>query len=160
MIRMTVAHLGVDRATNSPVVILREVGGERVLPIWIGSAEAHAIAVELQGARPQRPLWASTSTKDPGYSDIHYVEPLVARQTVNTLPPETMDAYRAHGRPEVRIHETIAQAPARLDELKQRGIDLERITYELEVEGVEKFGASYRGVLEAIAKKRAVLSTK
>jgi bifunctional DNase/RNase len=51
-----VAHLGVDRATNSPVVILREVGGERVLPIWIGSAEAHAIAVELQGARPQRPL--------------------------------------------------------------------------------------------------------
>jgi hypothetical protein len=53
---MTVAHLGVDRATNSPVVILREVGGERVLPIWIGSAEANAIAVELQGARPQRPL--------------------------------------------------------------------------------------------------------
>jgi hypothetical protein len=56
MVRMTVAHLGVDRATNSPVVILREVGGERVLPIWIGSAEANAIAVELQGARPQRPL--------------------------------------------------------------------------------------------------------
>jgi bifunctional DNase/RNase len=56
MIRMTVAQLGVDRATNNPVVILREVGGERVLPIWIGSSEANAIAVELQGARPQRPL--------------------------------------------------------------------------------------------------------
>jgi bifunctional DNase/RNase len=56
MIRVSVAHLGVDRSTNSPVVILREVGGERTLPIWIGTSEAHAIAVELQGAKPQRPL--------------------------------------------------------------------------------------------------------
>lgn len=106
-----------------------------------------------KGARPQRPLWASTSTKDPSYADIHYVEPLVARQTVNTLPPETMDAYRDHGHPEVRIHDTIAKAPTRLEELKQRGIDLDRITHELEVEGVEKFAASYRGVLNSIGKK-------
>lgn len=56
MIRVSVAHLGVDRSTNSPVVILREAGGERTLPIWIGTGEAHAIALELQGARPQRPL--------------------------------------------------------------------------------------------------------
>lgn len=56
MIRMSVAHLGLDRATNSPVVVLREVGGERTLSIWIGSAEAGAIAIELQGGTPQRPL--------------------------------------------------------------------------------------------------------
>ena len=56
MIRVAVAHLGMDRATNSPVVILREVGGERTLPIWIGPGEAHAIAIEMQGVRPQRPL--------------------------------------------------------------------------------------------------------
>lgn len=56
MIRVAVAHLGMDRATNSPVVILREVGGERTLPIWIGPGEAHAIALEMQGVRPQRPL--------------------------------------------------------------------------------------------------------
>ena len=113
-----------------------------------------------KGARPQRPLWASTSTKDPSYSDIHYVEPLIARQTVNTLPPETMDAYRDHGRPVVRIHETIAKAPARLDELSQRGIDLDRITHELEVEGVEKFAVSYRGVLASIEKKAGELQRR
>ncbi len=56
MIRVSVAHLGVDRSTNSPVVILQEASGERTLPIWIGTSEAHAIALELQGARPQRPL--------------------------------------------------------------------------------------------------------
>lgn len=56
MIRMSVAHLGVDRSTNSPVVILREVGGERSLPIWIGTSEANAIAMEMQGVKPQRPM--------------------------------------------------------------------------------------------------------
>jgi uncharacterized protein len=56
MIRMSVAHIGVDRSTNTPVVILREVGGERALPIWIGTTEANAIAMELQGVKPQRPM--------------------------------------------------------------------------------------------------------
>lgn len=56
MVRVTVAHIGLDRSTNSPVVILREVGGERLLPIWIGAGEANAIAMELQGLKPQRPL--------------------------------------------------------------------------------------------------------
>ena len=60
------------------------------------------------GARPQRPLWASTSTKDPRYPDTYYVEALVAPRTVNTLPPETFAAYRDHGRPAVRIREGIA----------------------------------------------------
>jgi transaldolase len=106
-----------------------------------------------KGARPQRPLWASTSTKDPRYSDIHYVEPLIAPHTVNTLPPETIDAYRDHGHPAVRIQQTMAEAPGRLDELKRRGIDLDRITRELEIEGVEKFAASYRGVVGSIEKK-------
>ncbi|HEX9895351.1 MAG TPA: bifunctional nuclease family protein [Gemmatimonadales bacterium] len=56
MIKMSVAHLGVDRSTNSPVVILREIGGERSLPIWIGTSEANAIAMEMQGVKPQRPM--------------------------------------------------------------------------------------------------------
>lgn len=106
-----------------------------------------------RGARPQRPLWASTSTKDRRYSDTHYVEPLIAAQTVTTLPPETMDAYRDHGRPEVRIERTMAEAPARLAALKERGINLDRITRELESEGVEKFVASYRQVLRGIERK-------
>jgi transaldolase/transaldolase/glucose-6-phosphate isomerase len=105
------------------------------------------------GAQPQRPLWASTSTKDPGYPDTHYVDALVAPQTVDTLPPETLEAYRDHGQPEVRIHAGVAAAPATLEALARAGIDLARVTAELEVEGVEKFAASYRSLLAAIDAK-------
>src|SRR6185503_216758 len=102
------------------------------------------------GARPQRPLWASTSTKDPRYHDVYYVEALVAPRTVNTLPPETFAAYRDHGRPAVRIHEGIAAAPAQLEALAELGIDLSAITRELEVDGVAKFAASYASLLAGI----------
>ena len=105
------------------------------------------------GAQPQRPLWASTSTKDPRYPDTYYVEALVAPRTVNTLPPETLEAYRDHGKPEVRIHERVAAAPAQLEALARAGVDLARATRELEVEGVEKFAASYRSLLAAIDAK-------
>jgi transaldolase len=105
------------------------------------------------GAHPQRPLWASTSTKDPRYPDTYYVDALVAPQTVNTLPPETLEAYRDHGNPEVRIHDRAAAAPAQLEALARAGIDLARVTHELEVEGVEKFAASYRSLLGAIDAK-------
>jgi transaldolase len=105
------------------------------------------------GAQPQRPLWASTSTKDPSYPDTYYVEPLVAPQTVNTLPPETLVAYRDHGKPAVRIQDGIAAAPAQLEALARTGIDLPRVTRELEIEGVEKFAASYRSLLAAIDTK-------
>lgn len=115
------------------------------LPRWKRLAKA--------GAQPQRPLWASTSTKDPRYPDTYYVEALVASQTVNTLPPETLEAYRDHGKPSVRIHEGVAAAPAQLEELGGAGIDLARVTRELEVEGVEKFAASYRSLLAAIDAK-------
>jgi transaldolase len=115
-------------------------------------------ALAAAGARPQRPLWASTSTKDPRYEDTHYIEPLVAPHTVTTLPPETLDAYRDHGRPEVRIHETIAAAPERLRALAAAGIDLAEITRTLEDEGVAKFADSYRHLLLGITQKAAVLA--
>jgi transaldolase len=105
------------------------------------------------GAQPQRPLWASTSTKDPQYPDTYYVEALVAPQTVNTLPPETLQAYRDHGNPEARIHESMAAAPAQLAALARVGIDLAEVTQELEIEGVEKFAASHRSLLAAIDAK-------
>jgi transaldolase len=105
------------------------------------------------GAQPQRPLWASTSTKDPRYPDTYYVEALVAPQTVNTLPPETLVAYRDHGKPAVRIHEGVVAAPAQLEALARAGIDLPRVTRELETEGVDKFAASYRSLLAAIDTK-------
>ncbi len=105
------------------------------------------------GVRPQRPLWASTSTKDPRYPDTYYVEALVAPRTVNTLPPETLEAYRDHGQPAVRIQDGIAAAPEQLQALARSGIDLASVTRELEEEGVEKFAASYRSLLTAIDAK-------
>jgi transaldolase len=110
------------------------------------------------GARPQRPLWASTSTKDPSLPDVYYVEALAAPQTVNTLPPETFNAYRDHGDPRIRIQEHVAAAPAQLDALAEAGIDLKAVTRELEVEGVAKFAASYTAVLAGIDAKAGALA--
>ena len=123
---------------------------------WLTSPRWQALAAH--GARPQRPLWASTSTKDPRYPDTYYVEALVAPRTVTTMPPETLDAYRDHGRPEVRIGEAIATAAGRLEALAARGIDLKSITRDLEAEGVETFAASYRQLLTGIEKKAVALA--
>jgi transaldolase len=109
------------------------------------------------GARPQRPLWASTSTKDPRYPDVYYVEALVAPRTVNTLPPETFSAYRDHGRPAVRIQSGMAAAQAQLKALADVGIDLARVTQDLEDDGVAKFAASYRSLLAGIEAKAGEL---
>ncbi len=110
------------------------------------------------GARPQRPLWASTSTKDPRYPDVYYVEALVAPRTVNTLPPETFSAYRDHGRPAVRIQNGMAAAQPQLRSLADLGIDLTRVTHELEEDGVAKFADSYRSLLAGIEAKAGELA--
>ena len=109
------------------------------------------------GARPQRPLWASTSAKDPRYGDVYYVEALVAPRTVNTLPPETFTAYCDHGRPAVRIQEGLATAPAQIKALGEAGVDLAAVTRELEAEGVAKFAASYLSLLSGIEAKAGEL---
>ena len=111
-----------------------------------------------KGARPQRPLWASTSTKDPRYQDVHYVEPLVAQNTVNTLPPDTLAAYRDHGDPQIRIPAQIPEARERLEKLQGLGIDLAAITEGLEKEGVAKFAASFTALLNVVDAKAAQLS--
>ncbi|CAN5233182.1 hypothetical protein BH18GEM1_BH18GEM1_10200 [soil metagenome] len=114
-------------------------------------------ALEEAGARAQRPLWASTSTKNPNYPDVYYVEALIAPETVNTLPPDTLEAYRDHGDPEVRIYEDLDDAHAMIEDLAELGIDLTEVTDALEREGVEKFARSYDELIEAIrAEQRAV----
>jgi transaldolase len=123
-------------------------------------AEGRWTALVAGGAQPQRPLWASTSTKDPRYSDVHYVEPLIAPDTVNTLPPETFAAYRDHGRPEIRIDDVLAAAPARFAELARIGIDFADVTARLEAEGVTKFAASYHSLLGGIESKMEELAVK
>lgn len=109
------------------------------------------------GARPQRPLWASTSTKDPRYHDVYYVEALIAPDTVNTLPPETFDAYRDHGQPAVRIREAMAAAPARLQAVEAAGVSLDEVSVYLEVDGIAKFAASYQALLDRIDAKAGAL---
>ena len=107
-----------------------------------------------QGARAQQPLWASTSTKNPSLPDVYYVEALIAPGTVNTLPPETLEAYRDHGDPAVRIHEDLDGAHRRMAELSDLGIDFGAILEALENEGVGKFADSYHQLLEAIEQKQ------
>ena len=116
-------------------------------------------ALAREGARVQRPLWASTSTKDPAYPDVYYVEALIAPDTVNTLPPETFAAYRDHGRPEVRItDQTIAEAKGRVDTLARLGFSLRDVTRALENEGVQKFSASFTTLLAGVGQKAMALS--
>ncbi len=116
-------------------------------------------ALAKAGARVQRPLWASTSTKDPSLPDVYYVEALIAPDTVNTLPPDTLKAYGDHGRPEVRITpQTIAQAKEQLARLASAGFKLDEITLFLEQDGVTKFSASFASLLNGVAQKATALS--
>ncbi len=114
-------------------------------------------SLAAKGAMVQRPLWASTSTKDPALPDVYYVEALIAPLTVNTLPPATFAAYRDHGKPANRIREAIAGAGRVLNELAARGVNLDQVTETLEVEGVRSFAASFDSLLKVIEQKAAVL---
>ncbi|MBV9698409.1 MAG: transaldolase, partial [Gammaproteobacteria bacterium] len=96
-------------------------------------------SLAAQGARPQRLLWASTSTKDPSFSPIKYVEELVVPGTVNTMPLETLNAYRRLGRPELRLERHIAEAADSREQLERLDVDLDAVAQQLEREGVAKF---------------------
>ena len=111
-------------------------------------------ALAAQEARPQRLLWASTSTKNPSESDVKYVEALIGPDTVNTLTLETLNAYRDHGRPAARLEEGMAQARDVLDRLHTSGIDVEKLSDRLEEEGIRKFIRAFDGLMESIERKR------
>ena len=113
-----------------------------------------------RGAKVQRPLWASTSTKDPKLADIYYVEALVAPATVDTMPPETFAAYRDHGQPVVRIYEGMEVALDHLQAVEHAGISLAKVTDELEQEGVKKLADSYQAVLTRIEQKAGQLAAR
>jgi transaldolase len=116
-------------------------------------------ALATRGATPQRCLWASTSTKNPAYRDVIYVEELIGRDTVNTMPAETIAAFQDHG--EVRgetLLEGIEEARALLDELRRAGVDYDDVVDTLEREGVQKFADSFEELLDGIRAKRAELA--
>lgn len=107
-----------------------------------------------QGAQPQRLLWASTGAKDPAYSEVKYVEALIGPDTVNTLPPETLAAYRKRGEPAARLEQDLAQAAEIPTRLRQWDIDLEAVGQRLEEEGVKKFVEPYDKLLAALEQRR------
>jgi transaldolase len=105
------------------------------------------------GARSQRPLWASTGTKDPAYSDVLYVEELVGPDVINTMPDQTLRAFADHGRVDPTIEGGVSEVEKLLNELTSSGIDLDAITAELEHDGVRSFCDSYHGLLKCIVEQ-------
>ncbi len=115
-------------------------------------------ALAAQGARVQRPLWASTSTKNPSYRDVIYVEELVGPDTVNTLPPATLEAFRDHGETRQSVITDLDGASRSLADLAAHGIALDAVTNTLLVEGLASFEQSFVTLLAGIARKRAALA--
>ncbi|MBI3299114.1 MAG: transaldolase [Elusimicrobia bacterium] len=110
-------------------------------------------ALAAKGGRVQRPLWASTSTKNPAYRDVVYVEELIGPDTVNTIPPATWDAFRDHGSAVRTIDTEVEDARRTLEELGRRGVDLAAVTEALEAEGVKSFADSFAALLKHLAEK-------
>ncbi len=114
-------------------------------------------ALEAKGASKQWCLWASTSTKNPAYRDVLYVEELIGADTVNTMPEETIDAFQDHGEIALTLDEGLDEARRLFDELAAVGIDVDDVTRTLEEEGVQKFADSFEELLEGIRAKRGEL---
>jgi transaldolase len=115
-------------------------------------------ALAAKGARRQRPLWASTSTKDPALPPLYYVEALVAPDSVDTMPPETYARYAKEGQPKVRIHDDLAGAREAFRALAELGIDAAAVAADLEADGEKKFVVSYEDVVKAVEEKTKVVA--
>jgi transaldolase len=102
------------------------------------------------GAHVRRPLWASTSTKNPAYRDVMYVEELIGPQTVNTVPPKTLTAFLEHGQVRPSLEEDLDAAQKVMDDLEELGISMQVVTEELETEGVKAFSESFTELLQVI----------
>jgi transaldolase len=168
----SVASFFVSRLDTEADRRLEELGNDR-LQGKLGIANAKLAYAHFQqafagprwefllgkGASVQRPLWASTSTKSPAYRDVLYVEELIGPETVDTMPPETIEAFQDHG--EVRgdtVLEGLAEAEQLLADLREAGVDYDDVVETLEAEGVQKFAASFDELLGGIRLKRAMLA--
>lgn len=106
--------------------------------------------LEAKGAQRQRVLWASTSTKDPSFSDVKYVENIIGKETINTLPIKTIDDFRDHGNAARTLTKGLDHANQVMDDLNEKGIDIDKITKKLVDEGIEKFNEAYDKLLKSI----------
>ena len=143
-----------ERLRGKAAIANAKLAYQRFLAIF---AEDQFTALRGKGAKVQRPLWASTSVKDPRYPDLMYAESLIGPDTVDTLPRETLEAFRDHGRPRLSVEEGVEEAQRVLDALAEHGIEYEAVTAQLEHEGVDKFAQSFDKLLEGIVAKRQTL---
>ncbi len=111
------------------------------------------LKLKQQGARVQRPLWASTSTKNPAYRDVMYIEELIGRDTINTIPQQTLNAFLDHGKVRPSLEQDLTGATKTLADLEMLGISMDEVTYELEVEGVKTFADAFTVLLDAVKAK-------
>ncbi|HKO15359.1 MAG TPA: transaldolase [Gemmatimonadaceae bacterium] len=114
-------------------------------------------ALEAKGATVQRVLWASTSTKNPAYRDVMYVEDLIGPHTVNTMPPKTIDAFKDHGIVERTVDRSVADAERVIQDLAQAGISIDDVTEKLLVDGLASFQKSFDGLIAGLARKTKAL---
>jgi transaldolase len=136
------SKLGIANARLAFQAFEETFGGTRFAPL------------SRAGVKRQKPLWASTSTKDPSLPDLYYVEALVAPDTVDTMPPETLEAYRDHGDPKIRIEDDLPGARAAFRGLEELGIDEAGIFRDLEDEGIRKFSDSYDSLMKTLGEKQ------
>ncbi len=148
LVDIRLAEIGTQEALSlrgKAAVAMAKLAYQRYLGTFRGAAFT---ALAQQGATPQYLLWASSGVKNPDYHDLLYVEPLIGRETINTLPDKTLAALRDHGRPAARVEEGVAEAEAQLSELARLGIDMENVGNRLQVDGVKLFEASYQKLLQ------------
>ena len=117
-------------------------------------------ALEAKGARVQRPLWASTSTKNPAYRDVIYVEALIGPRTVNTLPPATLDAFKDHGETKRTIDTNLEQARADIAALEKAGVSMKEVTDKLLADGLASFQKSFDSLIAGLEKKRGLVGAR
>jgi len=117
-------------------------------------------ALKQASAYVQRPLWASTSTKNPAYRDVLYAEELIGPDTVDTMPLETIENFRDHGRVRLSIEDNLEEAHQVFDALEKIGIHYDQVTQQLQDEGVQKFADSFHKLFEGIAEKRKAIETQ
>jgi transaldolase len=168
----SVASFFVSRVDTEADKRLDEIGGHEELKGKLAVANAKLAyqrykeifsgprwdALAGRGATAQRCLWASTSTKNPDYSDVLYVDELIGPETVNTMPEETIEAFQDHGKVALTLEQGIDEAKRLFDQLAEVGVDYDDVTRVLEEEGVQKFADSFSELLDGIAAKRGELA--
>jgi transaldolase len=171
----SVASFFVSRVDTAVDRLLEEIGSPEALALRGKAGIANAklayrrfreiffsreFEKKTRGARVQKPLWASTSTKNKAYSDVMYIDGLAGPYTVNSMPPETLEAFRDHGKVQNALEQGIQEAQEIVGRLVELGINLHSIGYELTEEGVEKFIASQDELTQTLEKKRAALAAR